>query len=225
MTSDKRPYRSDLRAEQARRTRWQIVTAAGELFAQRGYAATTIDAVAERARVSRKTVFTAVGGKPVLIKLAYDWAAVGDDEEIPLVERERVQRMRREADPVRLMEAYSRHFTEVVVRVAPLYLALRNAADADEEARDLFAEVQAERMRGMRMLAEQLARIGGLRPGLSVRRANDLLFFHIDPAHYELLVLTRGWSISAFRQWFLSSLKLHLLGLAEEAATPARAGS
>jgi len=80
-------------------------------------------------------------------------------------------------------------------------------------------------MRGMRMLAEQLARIGGLRPGLSVRRANDLLFFHIDPAHYELLVLTRGWSISAFRQWFLSSLKLHLLGLAEEAATPARAGS
>jgi AcrR family transcriptional regulator len=225
MSSDKRAYRSDLRAEQARRTRWQIVTAAGELFAHRGYAGTTIDAVAERARVSRKTVFTAVGGKPVLLKLAYDWAVVGDDEEIPLVERERIQKMRQEPDPVRLLEAYSRHFAEVVVRVAPLYLALRNAADADDEARGLFAEVQAERMRGMRMLAEQLARIGGLRPGLSVRRANDLLFFHIDPAHYELLVLTRGWSIAAFRDWFLSSLKLHLLGLAEESANPARAGS
>jgi len=225
MSSDKRAYRSDLRAEQARRTRRQIVTAAGELFAQRGYAGTTIDAVAERARVSRKTVFTAVGGKPVLLKLAYDWAVVGDDEEIPLVERERIQKMRQEADPVRLLEAYSRHFAEVVVRVAPLYLTLRNAADADEEARDLFAEVQAERVRGMRMLAEQLARIGGLRPGLSVRRANDLLFFHIDPAHYELLVLTRGWSIAAFRDWFLSSLKLHLLGLADESASPARAGS
>ena len=77
----------------------------------------------------------------------------------------------------------------------------------------------------MRMLAEQLARLGGLRPGLSVRRANDLLFFHIDPAHYELLVLTRGWSLTAFRGWFLSSLRLHLLGLADESATPVRAGS
>jgi len=215
MTSGKRVYRSDLRAEQARGTRRQIVAAAGGLFTERGYAATTIDAVAERAGVSRKTVFTAVGGKPVLIKLAYDWAVVGDDEEVPLVERERIRKMREETDPLEVVEAYSRHYAEVVVRVAPLYLALRNAADADPEARALFAEVQAERMRGMGMFAEQLGRIGGLRPGLSVRRATDLLFFHIDPAHYELLVLTRGWSIGAFRDWFLTSVKLHLLGIAD----------
>jgi AcrR family transcriptional regulator len=213
ITAGKRAYSSDLRTEQARRTRRQIVAAAGELFAASGYAATTIEAIAERAGVSRKTVFTAVGGKPVLIKLAYDWAVVGDDEEIPLVERERIMKMRQETDPVVIMEAYSRHYAETVVRVAPLYLALRNAADGDDEARALFAEVQAERLRGMRMFAEQLSRIGGLRPGLSVRRANDLLFFYIDPAHYELLVLTRGWSVAAFREWFLSSLRLHLLGL------------
>lgn len=215
MASGKRAYSSGLRAEQARRTRRQIVAAAGELFRERGYAATTVDAIAERAGVSRKTVFTAVGGKPVLIKLAYDWAIVGDDEEVPLVERERVQRMRAETDPAALMEAYSRHFAEVVGRVAPLYLALRNAADGDEEARALFEEVHAERLRGMRMFAEQLARIGGLRPGLTVRRANDLMFFYIDPSHYELLVLERGWSLSAYRAWFLSSTKLHLLGVVD----------
>lgn len=215
MGSGKRVYNSDLRAEQARRTRRQIVAAAGELFAERGYAATTVDAIAERAGVSRKTVFTAVGGKPVLIKLAYDWAIVGDDEEVPLVERERVKKMRQETDPSRVMEAYARHFVEVVVRVAPLYLALRNAADADAEARALFEEVRAERMRGMRMFAEQLARIGGLRAGLTVRRANDLMFFYIDPSHYELLVITRGWSLAAFREWFLSSTRLHLLGMAD----------
>jgi AcrR family transcriptional regulator len=216
MASGKRAYSSELRAEQARRTRRQIVAAAGALFAERGYAATTVDAIAESAGVSRKTVFTAVGGKPVLIKLAYDWAIVGDDEEVPLVERERVQRMRQLTDPARLMEAYSRQLAEVVARVAPLYLALRNAADGDEEARALFEEVQAERMRGMRMFAEQLARIGGLRPGLTVRRANDLMFFYIDPGHYDLLVLTRGWSLQAYREWFLSSTRLHLLGLDQE---------
>lgn len=215
MGSGKRAYSSDLRAEQARRTRRQIVAAAAALFTERGYTATTVDAVAERAGVSRKTVFTAVGGKAVLIKLAYDWAVVGDDEEVPLVERERVMTMRQETDPARLMEAYSRHYAEVVVRVAPLYLALRNAADADAEARALFEEVRAERMRGMGMFAEQLARIGGLRDGLTVRRATDLMFFYIDPSHYELLVLTRGWSVRAFREWFLSSTRLHLLGVAE----------
>lgn len=49
-------------------------------------------------------------------------------------------------------------------------------------------------------------------PGLTLRRANDPMFFYIDPSHYELLVLTRGWSLSAYREWFLSSTRLHLLG-------------
>jgi hypothetical protein len=46
-----------------------------------------------------------------------------------------------------------------------------------------------------------------------VRRANDLMFFHIDPAHYELLVLLRGWSVESYRGWLESSIRLHLLGL------------
>lgn len=215
MTSGKRAYRSDLRVEQARRTRRQIVTAAGALFAERGYAGTTIEAIAERAGVSRKTVFTAVGGKPVLIKLAYDWAIVGDDEEVPLADREQVRKMQQVTDAGRLMEGYAKHYAEAIVRVAPLYLALRNAADSDPEARTLFEEVHAERMRGMRMFVEQVSRIGGLRAGLSARRATDLMFFYIDPAHYELLVLTRGWSMDAFRRWFLSSTRWHVLGLGD----------
>jgi AcrR family transcriptional regulator len=213
MSAGKRAYSSDLRAEQARQTRRQIVAAAAELFAERGYAATTVDAIAERASVSRKTVFSAVGGKPVLMKLAYDWSIVGDDETVPLVERERVLKMRQEPDPARLVTAYTRHLAEIMPRVAPLYLALRSAAAADAEAKELFAEVHAERMRGMRMFCEQLQRIGGLRPGLTVRRANDLMFFHIDPAHYELLVLVRGWSAESYRTWLESSIRLHLLGL------------
>ena len=52
-----------------------------------GYAGTTIDAVATAAGVSRKTVFDSVGGKAQLMKLAYDFAIVGDDEPVPLVDR------------------------------------------------------------------------------------------------------------------------------------------
>ena len=87
METVKRSYSSDLRAEQARRTRWLIVTAASELFQELGYAGTTIDAVAERAGVSRKTVFTSVGNKVELLHLAYDYATGGDDKPLTMLER------------------------------------------------------------------------------------------------------------------------------------------
>src|SRR3954451_14300142 len=76
--SVKRRYSSPLRARQAEQTRRGIVAAAGPLFVEVGYGRTSVDAVAEAAGVSRKTVFSAVGGKVELLKLAIDWAVVGD---------------------------------------------------------------------------------------------------------------------------------------------------
>ena len=52
----KRVYRSELREEQARVTRRRVVDAAADLFTERGFAATTIDAVADAAGVSRTTI-------------------------------------------------------------------------------------------------------------------------------------------------------------------------
>ena len=105
----KRAYSSDLRADQARQTRKQIVDAAAVLFAEHGFAGTTIDAIAKAAGVSRKTVFTAVpGGKAELLKLAYDFTLAGDDEPVPLLAREGIQSLIREPDPYRRMFAYAR---------------------------------------------------------------------------------------------------------------------
>ena len=59
----KKSYESPLRAAQAQATRRAIVAAAARLFVERGYGPTSIDAIAEAAGVSRKTVFTSVGGK------------------------------------------------------------------------------------------------------------------------------------------------------------------
>jgi len=90
----KRQYRSELRQAQAATTRRTVIEAAGRLFAERGYVATTIEDIAALAGVSRATVFTAVGGKPLLLKTAYDVAIVGDDEPVALVERPRSQMIR-----------------------------------------------------------------------------------------------------------------------------------
>ena len=99
MSQPARRYVSEVRDEQARRTRRAVVTAARELFLAQGYAATTIDAIAEAAHVSRRTVFNAVGGKLALLKLALDWAIVGDDEPVPLADRPAIRASRPNAIP------------------------------------------------------------------------------------------------------------------------------
>src|SRR5215468_5883978 len=83
-----RVYRSPRRAEQARRTRARILVAATEQFVARGYAATTVRSIAEAARISVPTVELIFSTKPKLLKAAIDVAIAGDDEPVPMFERE-----------------------------------------------------------------------------------------------------------------------------------------
>src|SRR5690348_17652255 len=124
----KRGYRSDLRAAHAVETRRRIVASAAELFVAHGYGATTVDAVAEAAGVSRKTVFTAVGSKLDLLTTAVDWAVAGDDDAVPLAERPAMRRLLSRRDPGDLLAGLARSTTAIGVRVAALYSAVEVAA-------------------------------------------------------------------------------------------------
>ena len=210
----KRVYKSDLRDGQARATRRQIVTAASRLFAERGYAAATIDAVAKEAGVSRKTIFTSVGGKAELMKLAYDWAVTGDDEPVSMGNRPEVRALAEEPDPARVLEKWCAMLSTQMARVAPMHAALRSAADVDPQAHELFERVQDQRLAGMRRPVALLTDRGALRKGLSQRRAIDIVWLYVEPLQWELLVTRRGWSRAAYADWLAASLKLHLLGLA-----------
>jgi len=208
----KRAYSSQLRTEQARETRRRVVAAAGELFAEVGFGATTIDAVAARAGVSRKTVFTAVGGKVVLLKLAFDWAVAGDDEDVPMADRPAIVRLRESRDPVFVLEGYAAHLADTMPRVAPLAAAMDAAAGAgDPEAVELLADVRRQRLTGMTMMARQLDRLGGLRPRLGVPRAADLLWAMTDPSAYTLLVGERGWTAARYAEWLGRAMRASVL--------------
>src|SRR5689334_1899594 len=71
-----RSYVSRLRQEQAAATRQRVVTAAAALFAERGYAGTTLPAIARRAGVSTETVQNH-GPKVDLLRAAVDAMAFG----------------------------------------------------------------------------------------------------------------------------------------------------
>src|ERR671928_1326692 len=87
MAERKRGYNSPLRAEQAQRTRAAVLDAAGRCFLDKGYAATTMKDIAAEAGVSVQTVF-GQGSKAALLLACVDRAVVGDDEEVPLRQRD-----------------------------------------------------------------------------------------------------------------------------------------
>src|SRR5438270_11397071 len=95
----RRPYDSSRRQEQAQQNRWAVLQAAHHMFVERGFAATTMPAVASTAGVSVQTVYKAFGNKPRLAKAVFDTAIAGDDQPLPLLQRASLDRVRNEHDP------------------------------------------------------------------------------------------------------------------------------
>ena len=206
-----RRYASQVRDEQARRTRRAIVTAAHDLFLAQGYAATTIDAIAEAAHVARRTVFNSVGGKAALLKLALDWAIVGDDEPVAMADRPAVKAILAESDPRKALVLWVQAVADVVGRTAPLGEVLTAAADIDPAAAELLAETSRNRMLGATAFTRYLASLGGLAAGMTERRAAELCWALMDGHLYRLLVAQRGWSTADFTRWLSDSLAAALL--------------
>src|SRR3954452_5418615 len=176
--SVKRRYSSPLRARQAEQTRRVIVAAAARLFVEVGYGRTSVDAVAEAAGVSRKTVFSAVGGKVELLKLAIDWAVVGDDAPTPLLERDEAIRLAHAPDPVLMLQGWAQLTAAIDRRLAGLSSALLVAAAVDGQAAELRAATQQQRLAGARAFVEQLTRRAALAPDLSHADAVPLVLVH-----------------------------------------------
>jgi AcrR family transcriptional regulator len=208
----KRDYRSDLRAAQALQTRRAIVAAATRLFVEDGYGATTIDAVAEAAGVSRKTVFTAVGGKLELLKLALDWAVAGDDEPVALADRTARRQLMEQRDPVVLLNGFVRSLVAIGERVGPLFGALEVAAGMDPAGRDLAEKSQQFRLADARKVVRRLRDLDALTAHLTYREAVDLVWLAMDPALFDRLVRVRGWTTNRFDEWLAESLCRQLLG-------------
>jgi AcrR family transcriptional regulator len=197
-----RSYTSPLRAEQARQTRRRILDAAAGLLLERGYAATTMSAVAAAAGVSAQTVYKVFGSKPALVKQLYDVTLVGDDEPVPFGERPEVRAAYAETDPRRFLAAYAGLGRLLLDRLGPLLRVLLAGARSGEPDLLAFVDtVNAERLAGTTMVARRLAEIGGLRPGLSVERARDAIWTLNSVEVWSLLTEQRGWSAAEYEEW------------------------
>jgi AcrR family transcriptional regulator len=83
-----KPPSRGLRAAQVAETEERILAAAHGLFVRDGYAATTLAAVADAARVGHRTLYVRFGTKADLLKRVIDIAIAGDAEPVDVPHRD-----------------------------------------------------------------------------------------------------------------------------------------
>lgn len=201
-TLRKRRYDASRRQAAARETRRAILEAAKALFLERGYAPTTMTAIAEAAGVSVETIYLSVGPKAAVVRYLVETALSGTEEPVPAEERDWVQACKAEPNPrLKIRLHATPAICEMYQRLAPLWAVLLEAASPDPELRSLIDELNQRRVGHMRLMVQELAGAGGLRPGLSLDMAADILWATNSPEFYLLLVRERGWSTDVFERW------------------------
>ena len=183
-----------------------ILDAAHDLFVARGYGATTVADIAAAAGVAPETVYSAFRNKPTLLKTLVDVRAAGDDEPIPVAQREPFRRIAEERDARRKLEHFATAARAMLERgVGEVQLVVRAAASADPKIAELWTDLTQQRRTGATRIAAVLAEAGVLRDGLSVDRARDLIWLYIAPEVDGLLV-ERGWTIEQRERWLADTL-------------------
>ncbi len=196
-----RRYDNAGRVAQSDETRQRILDAGRELMVERGYRPTTVAAIARRAGVHVDTVYELVGRKPVLLRALIEQALSGTDAPVAAEDRDYVKAIGAEPDPARKLAIYARAVREIQARMAPLVLALRDASATEPDAAEVWREISDRRAANMHKLAQDLEAAGGLRAGLSIDEAADVIWATNSSELYVLLTVERGWSPERYERW------------------------
>jgi AcrR family transcriptional regulator len=218
----RRPYTSTLRAQQAAATRSRILESARALFVQEGYPATTLTQVADAAGVAADTVLHVFGSKKGLLKTVLDVTIGGDDDPVPILDRQGPQAMRRETDQRRQIAMLAHGMTEQLERIRPVDDILRSAALVDADARALRDDLQLrQRREAMTQVVSWIAANGDLRNRMNVEEATDIVWAMTSPEVHRLLRHHCGWEPEQYQTWLQDTLESALLAL----RTPRRRGT
>ena len=135
-----------------------------------------------------------------------DWALVGDDEPVPMLERPHVRAMQDEPDARKILVSHASHVRQSAARTAPLHAVIQAAAGLDADIRALAEEGRTQRIRGMRVMAQGLADRGALKPELTPAEAADVIWLLMDPGVYHRLVIEQHWSPDRYQDWLADAL-------------------
>ena len=202
---EKRPYHSQVRQRQAEETRRRILVAARELFESRGYAVTTLEAIAELAEVSPKTVTAVFGSKLALL------AEVINPEAFSTPVQQLIEELRATEDPSQRLSLVAQITRQAYEPLASSLELLRTAGAVAPELADVTRQIEARRRQNQARLIASLHDQEMLRPGLSFEEATDVLWALTSYDLYRMLVMEQRWEPERYETWLAQLLIEHLL--------------
>lgn len=206
-----RRYDMANRARQAEDTRRRIVDAAARLFVRDGYAATAINAIAAEAGVAVQTVYASLRTKRDILEAVIQSGVRGDEPDVPPTAGASWREMEAEPDPRHKLARFARIHREICEREAELFQLLETAAAVDPAVAPLLRDKERFRYEDQARVVRSLRRQRRLRPGLSDRKAADIIWALASEHLYLALVRDRGWSANQYEELLAQQLAAALL--------------
>ena len=207
----RRGYRSPLRAEQAGQTRRRVLLAARDLFLARGYAGTTVTAVAQTAGVSPDTIYTALAGKRGLLEGV--WAIAVSDPRTRTNAHSSGAAATSPRCPTPTIDcAVSIALScQTLARTSPVHAVIRGAADGHPFAAELRTRMLHARLDIQSGNLHALVH-SALRPGITSAEAAERYSALLSPELFHLLTVEQRWSPRRYETWVADLLDHDLLG-------------
>jgi AcrR family transcriptional regulator len=207
----RRRYHPPLRAEQADGTRQRVMAAARDLFLARGYAGTTVAAVARAAGVSPDTIYVSLGGKQGLLEGVLALARSDPEDPAQRGQEHHHDEVGTLADPHQQLRRLVELSCQTLARTSPVHAVLRGAADGHPFAAELYTRMLRIRLQlQTRNLQTYLDK--SLRPGLTVKQAAERYSALLSPELYHLLTVEQRWPTRRYASWVADLLDHDLLG-------------
>src|SRR5690348_12824689 len=215
MTDDVNPVSggATLRQAQTALTERRIVAAATGLFLADGYVATTLDAVARRARVAARTVYVRFGTKAALFKRVIDVAIVGDTEPVDVLGRDWMIEAMTAPTLAGRIAAGAAAGRQIMERIGAVFAVAQQAAAVEPLIAGYWQEGREQARHGQAVFCTRLADDGLLPPGTDLAWLIDTSTVLVAAETYLLVTRMLGWDLDSYETWVAATLTRLLAGV------------
>jgi AcrR family transcriptional regulator len=194
-----------LRQAQVAQTEERIVAAATELFLADGYTATTLEAVARRARVGARTVYLRFGTKAALFKRVIDVAIVGDTLPVDVLGRDWMQAALTAPTAAERIAASAAASRQIMERTGALFAVAQQAAAVEPLIAEAWQQGREQSRYANAVLWTRMADDGLLDPGVDLDWLTDTSSILAAAETYLLITRMLGWDLDAYQEWLATT--------------------
>jgi AcrR family transcriptional regulator len=207
MTDDVNPGGGlpSLRQAQIAHTEERILAAATELFLADGYVATTLEAVARRARVGARTVYLRFGTKAGLFKRVVDVAIVGDTQPVDVLGRDWVQGALTAPTAAERIAASAAAGRQIMERTGALFAVAQQAAAVEPLIAGFWQQGREQSRHAQAVFWTRMADDGLLDPDVDLAWVIDTSAILGAAETYLLITRLTGWDLDAYQDWLVTT--------------------